>query len=397
MNPNLSLYEFINSNLKRFPWSYSNAPATLRAVFDVLVAAHVKSWSGVERWSFDNITVKKIQHFFNTSLFSLRLFTEDVNNNFNKVDKRERFVTSSDDTHEERYGKKVYGASYYKSHTNKGFEFGNTLVTNQIISKSYHDVRFKPYLAEKYLEKTNMDVSDFESKSEIAQNFFLESIIVLVQKGVQKNHIYCTSDSWYISNPLTTLLDKQGVNYVLGCKNNAKISLFGKEYNLDVLQEKIQSWKKYSDPFTKSITYYKIKTYYFLNYGKLRVFMIKRSSNEKIRYYVTNNLKMTIQTFCLLWKDHWGIETFHEYAKKFFGLEDCYSGRKETNIVHWTIVKLLYLFFYHYKRKINKIYPHITMNMLWELYCAEYDYERSIKFHQKREKFILLKRRILKY
>ncbi len=73
---------------------------------------------------------------------------------------------------------------------------------------------------------------------------------------------------------------------------------------------------------------------------------------------------MTIQTFCLLWKDHWGIETFHEYDKKFFGFEDCYSGKKETNIVHWTIVKLLYLFFYFYKREVNKIYPHITMNML---------------------------------
>ena len=129
----------------------------------------------------------------------------------------------------------------------------------------------------------NFDVSDFESKSEIAQNFFLESIIVLTQKGVQKNHIYCTSDSLYISNPLTTLLDNQNVNYVLGCKNNAKISLFGKEFNINTLQEKIQSWKQYSDPFTKSITYYKIKTYYLLNYGKLRVFMIKRSSNEKIR------------------------------------------------------------------------------------------------------------------
>ena len=125
--------------------------------------------------------------------------------------------------------------------------------------------------------------------------------------------------------------------------------------------------------------------------------MIKRSSNEKIRYYVSNNVKMSIQTFCLLWKDHWGIETFHEHAKKFFGLKDCYSGRKETNIVHWTIVKLLYLFFQHYKREVNKIYPHVTMNMLWELYCAEYDYERSIKFGEKREKFILLKRRILKY
>ena len=236
MNPNLSLNDFILSNLKKFPWSYSNAPVTLLAVFDALVSAHVKSWSGVERWSFDYITVKKIQHFFNTSLFSLRLFTEDLNNNFNKVDRRERFVTSSDDTHDVRYGKKVYGASYYKSHTNKGFEFGNTLVTNQIKSKSYHDVRFKPYLAKKYLEKANMDISDFEPKSEIAENFFLESIIILAQKGVQKNHIYCTSDSWYISNPLTTLLGKQIVNYVLGCKNNAKVSLFGKEYNIESLQ-----------------------------------------------------------------------------------------------------------------------------------------------------------------
>ena len=98
---------------------------------------------------------------------------------------------------------------------------------------------------------------------------FLESIVVLAQKGVKTNHIYCTSDSWYISNPLTTLLDKQGVNYVLGCKNNAKISLFGKEYNLDSLQERIQSWKQYSDPITNSIVYYKTKRYYFLNYGKL--------------------------------------------------------------------------------------------------------------------------------
>ena len=48
MNPNISLHEFINSNLKRFPWYYSIAPTSLLAVFDVLAAAHVKSWSGIE-------------------------------------------------------------------------------------------------------------------------------------------------------------------------------------------------------------------------------------------------------------------------------------------------------------------------------------------------------------
>ena len=368
MIPNLSIRNFISDTLKTFPWQYSKASTTLLAVLDSLVAAHVKSWSGIERWSFNDVTVKKIQHFFNTGQLSLQLFTDFINNRYNIIDKRERFITSTDDTHQVRYGKNVYGASYYKSHVNKGNEYGNTLVTNQISSKSYHSIDFKVYLAKRCIEKSNLEQLEFQTKAELAETLFLNSINSMTQKGIQKKQIYCTSDSWYISKPLVALFREQGVKFVIGCKKNTKLELFNSEFQLGTIEPKILPWKRHSDPKTGSILYYKVKTYVFKTYGRLRIFMIKRGTDSRIKFYATNNLKMTISTFCAIWKDHWGIETFHNYSKCFFGLEKSYSGMKNTNITHWKIVILLYLLFCHFKRKYTKIYHNLTMYNLWELY-----------------------------
>lgn len=134
----------------------------------------------------------------------------------------------------------------------------------------------------------------------------------------------------------------------------------------------------------------------FKTYGRLRIFMVKRGTDSRIKFYATNNLKMTISTFCTIWKGHWGIETFHNYSKCFFGLENSYSGKKNTNITHWRIVILLYLLFCHFKRKYAKIYCNLTIHNLWELYCFEYDFYRSRErylFDKKRKE---LKRKILR-
>jgi hypothetical protein len=60
--------------------------------------------------------------------------------------------------------------------------------------------------------------------------------------------------------------------------------------------------------------------------GKCKVFAIRRGQEKNIRYYVTNNLKLTIESFLKKRRAHWLVETLHDTIKNYMGLGDCYSG-----------------------------------------------------------------------
>jgi len=66
----------------------------------------------------------------------------------------------------------------------------------------------------------------------------------------------------------------------------------------------------------------------------------------------------------------WKIEEMHEDLKSYFGLEECYSGKKITYYAHLTICYLLFLIFWSYKIVYS---DERTIEQIWWDYCMNYD------------------------
>ncbi|OLS20141.1 MAG: hypothetical protein HeimC3_41740 [Candidatus Heimdallarchaeota archaeon LC_3] len=113
--------------------------------------------------------------------------------------------------------------------------------------------------------------------------------------------------------------------------------------------------------------------------GRCKVFAIKRGGEQRIRYYLTNQLTLTIQTYLKYWKDHWNVESLHKYIKHEFALADCYSGREIPNRSYWNIVYFLNSIFHHYRMKQIKKGYSFTIYQLVEAYCLDYDISRARK------------------
>ena len=379
MISNIPVRQFIQQTLKDFPWSYREQDTTLLSLIDGILANRYTSWNGITRWSFDNITVKKLMYLAHNSYDYLKGCFKKINEEFNSIDKRNTFYVSIDDTGEQRYGSKVFAASSFKNHTNNGYTYGNTIVDCYVHSNTYLKTNFSPYISKKYIEKRNDNSIEFQTKIQLATTQIQEALKTIIDLGVQIDKIWLTMDSWYISDALIHLTKEWGINYLVGIKKNAVCVQFGKKYNLENLLDNDRDWKTMKNQETGTVAFYKTRTLNFQKYGRCKLFAIKRGLDKRVHYYITNQLKMTVKTFAKHWRHHWHIERFHFYTKEFFGFEECYSGSETVNKFQWLLSHVLYKLFWSFQKKLNEKGLHFTLERLWELYCLDYDLERSYK------------------
>ena len=394
MNSNILVRQYIQQTLKDFPWSYPEQDATLFELIDGILANRYSSWNGIVRWSFSDITVKKLSYLAHNSYDYLEGYLTKIQSDFNTIDRRNTFYVSLDDTGQQRYGTKVFAASSFKSHTNNGYIYGNTIVDCYVHSNSFLETSYLPYISKKYIEKINDESIEFQTKIELADLQLQTKISSLLSQGVPKNKIWLTMDSWYISNKLINLAKELNINYLIGIKKNAVCVQFGKDFSLEYLFDNLEPWKQFKTQTTNRITYYKTKTLYFPNYGRCKVFALKRGQDKRIHYYLTNDLKMTILTFSQRWKHHWNIERFHYYIKEFFGFEESYSGSENVNRFQWLLSHVIYTFFWYYQRKMKEKGLYYTIECLWQGYCLDYDIERAKKLVYVPENQNILKRKM---
>jgi len=395
MISNILVRQSIQQTLKDFPWSYCEQDKNLFALIDGILANRYTSWNGIVRWSFSDITVKKFWYLAHNSYDYLEGCFKKINREFNTIDKRNTFYVSIDDTGEQRYGTKVFAASSFKNHTNNGYTYGNTIVDCYVHSNTYLETDYMPYISKKYIEKHNDESFEFQTKIELGFKQIQSKLKTLSNLGISKDKIWLTMDSWYISDVLISLAKEQGINYLIGIKKNAVCVQFGKEFNLENLFDNDHDWREIKNQSSGKIAYYKVRTLNFKSYGRHKLFAIKRGQDKRIHYYITNQLKMTIQTFANRWKHHWQIERFHFYIKEFFGFEECHSGSEIVNRFQWILSHLLYKLFWSFQRQLQKNGLFFTLERLWEFYCLDYDLERAHKliYYKKNQK--LLKQKLM--
>ncbi|KKL63912.1 hypothetical protein LCGC14_2170360 [marine sediment metagenome] len=387
--------EFIQQSLKTFPWSYGSQNINMAALCDHLIAGRRKSIQSLERTGIDNISARKIRYSLLRSRPYLQILKKDLSKRFSNIDGRERVVVSLDDTSMRRYGKEVHGAAYQHNHVGGGTQFENIIVDCWITSLSYFDYDFKQYLPKKFLQRNQGHLEGFKTKINLAKQLFTKQITQLLLKGARSKQLCCTTDSWYLCEELYKLFGKFKVNYVMGTKKNTQYYLFGKLQTLAKGFASNAKWRFITNPVTKTKIYYQEKEINTLIYGRCKVFAIRQGDSSTIKYYLTNLVKMTIQTFSKRWSDHWEVENLHAKVKKFFGFEDCYSGKEDFNLCYWELSYFLYYLFRLYQEQLRKKGIDYTLLKLWECYCTDYDISKAKKHFYSKSKMKSFKKRIL--
>lgn len=374
-----TIREFIESNIKSFPWSFSEQGTTLFGWLDYLIGGRSPTWASAERFAIEPITSRKIQYVHLKGEFHVQQLKEHLRRQYNKIDGRESFIIAIDDTDHQRYGKEVFGASVGFNHCNQGYQYGNVLVDCWVHSNSYVDYGFEAYLSKKWLKRVFGHSNNLTTKIDLAREMVYRQFKKLEALGVERKQITVTMDSWYGCEDLAQDIRALELNFVMGLKKDAQCLHFGTLVTLANHFSRNPDWKSRKSPYSESRIYYISKQLYLPKLGKCRVFAIKRGEDKRIRYYVASSLKMTISTFCHHWKHHWGVENMHQNIKTYFHFDCCHSGREIVNKVHWYLSYLLYFLFRQYQR-IQKLKGRIfTIPQLWESYCLEYDVERALK------------------
>lgn len=115
--------------------------------------------------------------------------------------------------------------------------------------------------------------------------------------------------------------------------------------------------------------FYKETRLYVPEVGYLKFFRFEEENKEE-QYITTTKLDMLPKSAYRHKKKEWKVEEMHEDLKCHFGLEESYSGKKETYYAHLAICYLLFLIFWSYKI-IH--YDERTIEQIWWDYCMNYD------------------------
>ena len=131
-----SIYEYVTSCFDELNTNNISLKEHLKDYAEGLIASHKKSIKGIKR----ALNLKNHTSTIYRSLKKARYLFKNVKNDlYNRIDtfidRRSNFYISVDDTHLEKYGKKVYGASYQHDHTKDSILWCNTLVDDVVTSK----------------------------------------------------------------------------------------------------------------------------------------------------------------------------------------------------------------------------------------------------------------------
>ncbi len=216
-----------------------------------------------------------------------------------------------------RYGKRSYRVGKFRDPVKKTIGFGHnivdTLITNTKIDLGIN-FDFQPKHAK--VKKTQRGLKQIQHALSllISQNFPKKSTRILLDGG-------------YSNSTVLPPIQKLGIKYI-GVIRRDKISMvFGKKYQLQELFDLKDlnfinyKGKKY---------FYSYKTLNLTQLGRHKIFLILREHKIIGKFYLTNDLKMSISAFIRFINTRWLIEQHHRDLKQHFGLRQIFLRKRES-------------------------------------------------------------------
>ncbi len=230
-----------------------------------------------------------------------------------------------DDSLAHKTGKKMEKAGYHRSGVTKKIEWGHCIVNSIVVGKNEF---MAPLASDICIRKKDCGEGDeFLTKREMA----LKQLDEALKNGFQID--MCIADCGYYSADVRIYLRYKKVHFVLGIKDNMKISINRKK-RTDI-SEYIGKLcdKDYTEITAPNGTYY-IHTVKcsIRKTGMVKLIISYKKGEEKeIKVYATDLLNKSNEDLMLILLKRWNIECFHRDAKQHLGLED-YQVRKYRGI-----------------------------------------------------------------
>ena len=233
-----------------------------------------------------------------------------------------------DDTPCPRKGKKIEGAGVH--HGAEGFIRGLCAVTS--ILKTGTE-RFC-WAIRGYRPKGTCKAGTFKSKIQLAVEVLTEAIRSLPVKPT------VLMDAWYSCAAILNLIIQAGWTFVAAVKRNRLVEINGKKISLSRLAKGPRKYKTIRVSKKKRFRVAKLQVH-LPKIGTVLLF-ISRSRKDGIRFFITNNLKMTESQMVALYLQRVWIETFHQDIKQHLGFGEVFMRSWDGVQAHWTLVGIAY-------------------------------------------------------
>lgn len=285
---------------------------------EALLQGRKKSISSLQRVYFPQFTIKSIVlalHELPSKFRSLnRILIKRVIKTWSA---NQRIFIICDDYMILRYSKKGYRIGKFRDPVSKRVRLGHNLVDTIITDSTLEttaDFTFQP---------SNSRVP--KTKRALRQ---IQKALSLLQSANRQSHlITLLIDGGYTNRTVLLPVQQLGLKYIGTIRRNKKFKLFGCEHQLQQTfshkppQYRHVAGKKY---------YWEKRTLNLTDLGRHQVFHLQRENETQGKFYITNDLKMTLCTFLKRLNDRWWIEQNHRDLKQHCGLKHLFVWKRQS-------------------------------------------------------------------
>jgi SRSO17 transposase len=232
-----------------------------------------------------------------------------------------------DDTPCPRNGKKIEGSGIH--HGADGFIRGLCAVTSILKVGTQRLV----WAIRGYRPKKTSPKGTFKSKVQIAIEILTEAIQTFPIK------LTVLMDAWYACAPILNLIIQAGWNFLAAIKRNRIVEVNGKKTSLSRLAKGRRKYKTIRASKKRRFQVAKLLIH-LPKIGTVLLFISK--SKDGVRFFITNNLKMTESQMVQLYLQRVWIETFHQDIKQHLGFGEVFMRSWDGVQTHWTLVGIAY-------------------------------------------------------
>jgi hypothetical protein len=368
-NNNRPILEYIQDTIKALCSENGLTDVrTLLQIVDGTLRNIKKSMKKLTTLDIVDVHVSNIIRLIKKLFKNLKMLKKVIYSLANKyLSSRRKTYIIFDDTLIKRYTETAFGTGVFYNHNEKTYITGNDIVSlHQVNDKISISLDYALYLTNDFIEKYNkehIDKLEFKTKIELAKEMLSE----VLKKGLRG---YVLGDAWFTCEELIALLRERSVKYILGCKSDKHIVLFGKEKTLKQIFEKIKLRYFHFDGIKY---YYAAKTLNIKDWGRHKILAIKTENDDELKYYITNKLNMKPENIWKNYQNRKWIEAFYEDAKEIIGLKKLYMHAKDSVVSYFNFIWYLYNIFAIYRAEKAENGINVSIEGIFDEYNKFYN------------------------
>ena len=319
--PTLKLYftldEEFCSYLEERGVTYAAARQLSKLVVSLLRGLK-KSIASTNRVYYPEFSYKEVRKQLKKLAKSFKHFNEGLINRITKSwDKKARCFIICDDYLLPRYTKTAYRSDVFRDPVKKKIGTGHNIVDTIIATKGLEmTVDFGIQPKNSTIPKTKRALTQIK-----------QAFKQLCLAKARLTRIRVVMDGGYTNMTVIPDLKELKVKYIGTIRRNKKYKMFGQDAQVHKL---FTTNPKKFKTVNETQYYYEHHTLNFTDLGRHQVFTIRRGHEKRIKFYITNDLKMTPFTFLTCLHERWWIEQGHRDLKQHCGLRQMFVWSKNS-------------------------------------------------------------------